>query len=794
MFISMNWISDFTDLSGVNLKELINKFTLSTAEVEEIYEKGKDIKGVVVAKILSVENHPNSKKLHLLKVDTGKEVVDCVCGAPNVFEGAYVAFATLGGQVGELEIKEAMIAGEKSCGMCCSEKELGLSEDHSGIMILDDSHALGTDIKTFMDIEDTIFEVDNKSLTNRPDLWGHYGIAREIAALNKRPLKPLTVLDTKQYASLPAIDVVVEDKVRAFRYSCIAVDNVTKKVSPLNMKIRLTYCGMRPINLLADLTNYLMLELGQPMHAFDHEKVQKIRVKTYKEPVAFRTLDGVDRMIDTDTLLICDDKEPAAIAGVMGGELSEITDDTTSLLLESANFDGVSVRKAAVRQGMRTEASARYEKTLDPELTIPAIERFLKLLTEIDPGVKVVSSLTDEYVQKYDTITIDFDKAYVDKYTGIDISADQIEETLTALGFGVTRKQNDFSVVVPSYRATKDVTMKADIIEEITRIYGYDNFDIRSTKSLLTPVRHSVARSNEYEIKRILSKRFGMNEVHSYIWYDAKANKEMGIETKENIRVVNAVTTDSMVLRSSMIPTMLNFVDRNVDTYPEMGMFEIGRVIKGIGADGLCNERKTLSVILASKTKTEKEIYFQMKKVLDEVAYLIKGTLPTYQADETLAEANYVHPINSADMMMDGKKVGYFSVLHPKIRVKIDKKLQVAFAEVDLADFEATEYKNVMYTEVSKYPGVSIDLSLLVDKALRYGELETMVKEYTCEYLQKISLVDVFEDAALSIAAKKSVTIRLEFVSMERTLEGQEINTFIEGILAVLKAKGISLR
>ncbi|MDF2539221.1 MAG: hypothetical protein K0S76_2242, partial [Herbinix sp.] len=490
MLISMNWISEFIDLSDINLKELIGRFTLSTAEVEDIHEKGKSIRDVVVGKIIEINDHPNSKKLHLVKVDIGSEVVACVCGAPNVFVGAVVPFAKLGGQVGDLEIKEAFIAGVVSHGMCCSEKELGISEDHSGLMMLEDIYPLGTDIKEFMQIEDTIFEVDNKSLTNRPDLWGHYGIAREISVLTKRPLKPLEVLDTKAYKDLVAIDVKVEDSDKTYRYSCITVSGINKKKSPINMKIRLTYCGMRPINLLADLTNYLMMELGQPMHAFDNGKVSKIRVKTFAEPITFKTLDGIERKIDTDTLMICDEKEPAAVAGIMGGELSEIIEETTAVLLESANFDGTSVRKSASRLGLRTDASARYEKTIDPELTCLAIERFLKLLTDIDPGVEVTSSLTDCYVKKYDEITIKFDKAYVDKYTGIDISSDRIEETLTALGFSMNRKGDEFEVVVPSWRATKDVTMKADIIEEITRIYGYDNFEVKSTMSLLTPVRH----------------------------------------------------------------------------------------------------------------------------------------------------------------------------------------------------------------------------------------------------------------------------------------------------------------
>ncbi len=793
MLISMNWISEFTDLSGINLRELIGRFTLSTAEVEEIHELGKNISNVVVGKIIEINDHPNSKKLHLVKVDIGTEVVGCVCGAPNVFVGAIVPFAKLGGQVGDLEIKEAKIAGEISHGMCCSEKELGISEDHSGLMILDDTHPLGTDIKTFMQLEDTIFEVDNKSLTNRPDLWGHYGIAREISVLTGRALKPLDVVNTSIYKDLAHIDVKVEDAEKCYRYSCITISNIRAKKSPINMKIRLSYCGMRPINLLADLTNYLMIELGQPMHAFDNGKVSGIRVKTYPEVVNFKTLDGSDRKVDTETLLICDEKEPVAIAGIMGGELSEITEETDSVLLESANFDSVSVRKSATRLGLRTDASARYEKTLDPELTIPAIERFLKLLTDIDPGVKVTSSLTDCYVKHYDTIRIDFDKAYVDKYTGIDISSDRIEETLLGLGFGVTRKGDDFSLVVPSWRATKDVTMKADIIEEITRIYGYDNFEFRSTKSYLTPVRHSVERSNEFRMKQLLTERYAMNEVHSYLWYESKTNKELGIVTEPNIRIINSITAENDTIRASIIPSLLGFVSRNVDNYPEMGMYEIGRVANGLREDGLCDERKRLGIVIASKKLSEKEIYFKCKEIVEQILLSVKNIAPTFAVKEELAKYNYVHPINSAAINLEGTQIGYFSVINPKIKNKIDKKLNVAFAEIDTWNMEKVSAETLRYAEISKYPGVTIDLSLLTDKELRYESIESCVKEYKCDYLQNFYLVDIFEDEKL-LPGKKSVTVRFEFSSKERTLEGQEIQTMVDGLLGVLAAKGIELR
>ena len=422
MFLSMNWIQDFVDLSGLDLVKLINQFSLSTAEVEnEIFFKGADLSGVVVAEIKSVENHPDSKKLHLLKVDIGAdELVDVVCGAPNVRVGLKTAFAKIGAKIGEIEIAPRKLAGYTSNGMCCSEKEIGISDDNSGIMEITDDLPNGTDIKEAYAVDDIIFEVDNKSLTNRPDLWGHYGIAREFAALSGRELKPLPTVDLEQYNSLPKVDMKIEDPL-CQRYSCMQVENITKTVSPVNMRIRLFYCGMRAINFLADLTNYLMLEMGQPMHAFDSRKVEKIRIKRFDKPFKFQTLDGVDRNIDENTLMICNDNTPVAIAGIMGGLDSEIVDDTTTLTLESATFDAASIRKSTVRLSHRTDASMRYEKCLDPEMTTVAIARFINLLQSIDPESKVVSSLTDEYAFHYDKVELKFDKAFVDKYTGIEI-------------------------------------------------------------------------------------------------------------------------------------------------------------------------------------------------------------------------------------------------------------------------------------------------------------------------------------------------------------------------------------
>lgn len=787
MLVSMNWIREFVNLDGLDIDSLIRRFTLATAEVEDIYHYGNNTNNVVVAKIISVENHPNSKKLHLLKVDAGDKIYDCVCGAPNVFVGKVVAFAKEGGMVNGTPINCAVVAGCESHGMCCSEAELGISDDHSGLMDIDEDVKLGTDIKDIYPIEDTVFDVDNKSLTNRPDLWGHYGIAREFAAQTGRTLKPYEKLDCSVFAHLPQVDIDIRDKELAYRYTGIKVENITRHTSPVPMRIRLYYCGTRAINLLADLTNYIMLELGQPMHAFDLRKVDKIEVQRFNNDFEFETLDNVKRHIDTNTLMICSHEKPVAIAGIMGGLDSAIADDTTSLLLESATFDGVSVRKSSTRLGLRTDASMRYEKMLDPEIAVSATERFLKILKETDPGAEVISSLTDAYVKKYDTITLEFDKNYVDRYTGIEITDERIVATLEALGFGVTKTGEHFKVTVPSWRATKDVTITADIIEEITRIYGYDNFAVTTTLSPLYPVLRSVEKNDENQIKDILVKKYNLHEIHSYIWNDAKKFEAIGIETEPNVRLINAMASELSVLRNSMIPTLLSCVNDNKSYAPDFGVFEIARVVEGLSADGTCNERKKLGIVIFSHTKSEKEIYFGIRNIVGLIIHDIKHANAEFANVEPFH--NWQHPKNTASVSVNGTSIGFISALHPICNEKIDKKASVVFAELDMGLFSECKNEGIMYDEPSKYPSIDFDLSFVVNDEIRFSDIEKAWENNRLEYLADVSLTDVYDDGV-----QKSISIRLHFMSKEKTLQRTEIQPYVDNIIKVLAERGINLK
>ena len=785
MFISMNWISDFVDLSGLDKMDLIAKFSLSTAEVEnDIFHKGEDLSGVVVAEIKSVEEHPESKKLHLLKVDAGDgKLTDVVCGAPNVRVGMKTAFAKVGAQIGDITIAPRPLAGFDSFGMCCSEKEIGISDNNDGIMDITEDVANGTDLKDLYEIDDIIFEVDNKSLTNRPDLWGHYGIAREFATIAKRPLKELPTIDLSQYDNLEKIDLKIEDEL-CQRYSSIKVENVEKNVAPMNMRIRLYYCGMRGINLLTDLTNYLMLEMGQPMHAFDSRKVGKIRIKRFDKPFTFTTLDGVERNIDENTLMICNDNTPVAIAGIMGGLDSEIVEDTTTLTLESATFNAASIRKSAVRLAHRTDASARYEKSLDPEMTTVAIARFMKLLLEIDPGVKVVSALTDEYAFHYPKIALDFDKKFVDKYTGIEITNEHIVNTLTALGFGVTQDGDNFHVDVPSYRATKDISLKADIIEEITRIYGYDNFELSTTTAPLYPVRMAEDKNVEDRIKDILVKRFKLHEVHSYVWQYADEYKKLGMEVEENIKLANSTNPNIETLRNSIIPTQLCQVNYNTGYATDFGIFEVGHVVEGLKSDGLCDEKKKLCITLFSKTKSLESLYLELRDMIAEVVDDIRHKPLTYKKLE--ANHSYEHPKNLNAIVLDDTVIGKLGVAHPLVSKKIDKKASIVFAEIDIESLANIVAEPIKYVEPSKYPSIEVDLSFVAEK---FSEINDTIKESAESILRKVGVADVYNDGN-----SKSITVRLLFGDDERTLTHEEVQTVVDKIIEKLKNKGINLK
>lgn len=789
MKISLNWINDFVDLSEVDYAELIKKFTLATAEVEDFYKVGTDIDGIIVAKVISCENHPNSNHLHILKVDTGAGVVDCICGAKNVHENMLVAFAPVGSKVIGGEIKDATIAGYHSEGMCCSKEELGLAEKSDGIWEIQDNLPLGTKIKEAYQLEDTIFEIDNKSLTNRPDLWGHYGIAREIAVLLNRPLKNIVVDDLGYYAQMESIPVEVYSE-NCYRYSCIKLANVTKKISPENMQIRLYYCGMRPINLLADITNYIMLELGQPMHAFDGNASKRIVVKDLNVPTEFTTLDKQTRTLGVGTMVICNENEPMCVAGVMGGLDSEITEESDSVILESACFDSASIRKTATALGLRSEASNRYEKSLDPELTIVALGRYLHILRLIDGDVRVVTGLSDVYQKHYEKRVISTTAEFINHYVGVKFSNEFITKTLTSLGFIVRNDGFNLQIEVPSFRATKDVTIPVDIVEEVARIYGYDNIKPEPVKEVIEPAIQSHEHLLEYDIKLALAEKFALNEIHSYIWDDEASNKELNIQTTSYVTILNSIVKENNKIRSEMAPTLLKVINQNKNLLDEFGTFEIGRVVTGLDEKKEVIETKHLGVALFSTQKTEKELYFKLKDIVETIANEFLGVDVTYKLRQE--HENFVHPINNASIYVGDEYLGYIALLHPKTKNAINKKASVAVLEIDFSKLATLDKKQAQMKMPSKFQATNLDFNFVMDKNVVYADSVENLKCIATNLSYTIELKDVYEGEEL--AGKKSITYAVKLWSDDHTLSGEEIENFHTSFIQNAKTFGYELR
>lgn len=787
MYISINWIKDFVDLDGVDIEKLINKFTLSCAEVEGIEYKGKDLSGVYTAKILSVANHPNSKKLHLLEVSTGDKVHNIVCGAPNVRVGMITALATMGANVGGFTIAKATLGGCDSYGMCCSEHELGISDDHNGIIDLPADTPIGVDIKTLLDIDDIIFEVDNKSLTNRPDLWGHYGIAREIASLTGRELKPLKLAKVSEFkGKKPIINVESND---CYRYTCATVDNITKKYSDKNMQIRLYYCGMRGINLLADVTNYVMLELGQPMHAFDNSIVKSIDVYNLKDETTFRTLDSTDRKLKEGTLVIATNGEPVAVAGVMGGENSEITDDTTSVLIESANFNGSLIRKTALGLGMRTEASARYEKMLDPELTMTALLRYVYLLKEQDIGATISSQIADSYNYHYPHKDIELTKDFINRYIGIEIDDERIVSILKSLEFGVEKDGDTFKVSVPSFRATKDINGKADIIEEITRIYGYDNIKPQTIDEPLKPTKLDREIAVEYDIKYSLANRYNLNEVHTYIWYDTATNNALNIAPRSVLRCVNSIGKENDQIRSTIIPSLLKVVMDNKNTINDIGVFEIGRVVDSLGLDDMANEEKSLGIVLYSKNKDQNSLLLRLKEMVEYLfGYVINVDFGLNMTSQT---CDYYHPVNFYEVVSNGMHVGNINLLHPNVVNNIEKGAGIAVCELNITKLLNCQTFENKFEKISKFPTTKLDFNFLIPRGKLYKDIIGIAKSVESELSYTVSLLDIYDNASDNFI---SYTLHYEVNSHTRNLTSEDIENFHKLVIEKFEQNNIKLK
>lgn len=773
MLISCNkiksHIKNSEDIDWLNIWET---FTIRTAEVEGVKQVGNSFDNVVVAEIKECVEHPNSDHMHILQVDCGEDhLIQVVCGAPNVRVGLKTAFVKVGGHIDGIEITKRPLRGVDSNGMCCSVRELSIGDNHDGIIEFPSDAPVGMDVKKYLPVEDIIVEIDNKSLTNRPDLWGHYGIAREIATITNHELLPLELENVEN--NKEDLNIKITDPKICYRYCGLKLENITNNKTPLDMQIFLYYVGMRSISLLVDLTNYLMLELGQPMHAFDARVVKSIEVGRANDNDTYTTLDGIERKLTKENLMIKNGDKYFGIAGVMGGLDSEILDDTTSVFLESATFNAGSIRKTAVSLGLRTEASARYEKSLDPNICDKAIKRLLYLLKLENPNLIVSSNLTDVYPKPLEETNIYLTKEKLSTYMGRTMEDKDVVNTLESLGFKVEVKKDGYDVVVPTFRHSKDINISEDLIEEIARIYGLENFTPKPLKLDLIPTVHENIFDQEYEVKELLASKYDMNEVHSYLWYDTSLLKDLGI-IKDGVKLLGK--SENNILRDDLSFSLLNIVKENFKNYTKFNIFEIGTIIKNN------QNKRVLSIVLADDEKNIEAIYNQAKMI---VKYLFKALKnQSVEINNNVNELEYYDKSLGKIITLDNSKLGEINVLDKKCTNKIGKKKVIVCIDIDFDKYVQINKDDIYEKEISKYPSVELDYTVIMPTENKFEILKDVLNEFKSNLIIDYHLKDIYEN---------KYTIKYTLGSMTKTLKQKDLQNFKERFIKHIKDNGLDI-
>lgn len=805
MKFSLNWLNRYVDLEGVDVQELARRFTLSVAELEGVEEVGVGLEQVVIARIESCERHPNADKLQVCQVNDGTPTLrTVVCGAPNARPGLVTALALPGARLGDLKIKTSKVRGVESAGMLCAPDELGLGEGHEGIWELPSDWAPGTPItEQISPARDTLFEVDNKSITHRPDLWGHYGIAREVAGLLGRELKP-TQLDCRVdegRVTQHSVSVSVEDSEACPRYTALRVEGVEVMPSPAWVQVLLYRCGMRAINNVVDATNFVMLELGQPLHAFDAREVkgEAIKVRRATEGERVVTLDGQTRELKDSDLLICDAERPVALAGVMGLENSEVRDDSTSLVLEAANFKSEVVRRAAVRLGLRTEASARYEKSLDTHLVEQASRRFAHIICALSPNAKVVSALTDVWPSPPAPISVETSVSYINERLGTDLPAEQVRGYLTSVGFGVEDLDGDeMRVAVPTWRATKDVSIQEDLVEEVGRLFGYDNITpIQPSVEIPAPYRHP-DRTLHRQLKTVMSMQAGCYEVQSYSFDMEPLLEKIGRPDVARLELKNPLSTEQRFLRTSLLPNLLGALERSMAHADELKLYEVGRVF-GAGGEELPPQPYHLGGLVWRSAKAHKKLakrelapvagptalnaaYASAKGLLEHLAAQLNLKVSYHRVEGEAAERlpMWLHPARSGEARLHVKgevySLGFVGNLHPDVTDALGLGEYAAGYEWDLTPVVASGVNYGGYTPIARFPAVSVDLSIIVPEAVTHNDLHSRIMQ--AKWVKGASCVAVYRGEPVP-EGQKSVTFQILFQAND-TLEMEAVTKVVE--------------
>lgn len=773
MKVQLSWLKDYVDFD-VTPKEFAEDITVSGTMVESIEQQGENIINVVTGKILKIEKHPDADKLVVCQVDVGDETVQIVTGATNVFEGAIVPVAKDNSTLPGGKIKKGKLRGVESFGMMCSDAELGIAANPAdGILILDENTPVGKDIRDVLHINECVAEFEITS--NRPDCLSVIGLAREVAATYDKPLnvkKPVVREsggDINDY-----IKIEVADKELCQRYTGRVVRNVKIGPSPEWLSRRLENAGVRSINNIVDITNYVMLEYGQPMHAFDLRTVggNKIVVRRANDGEKLTTLDEIDRTLDNSMLVIADADKAIGVAGVMGGINSEIENDTTDILFESATFMGSSVRKTAKKLGLRTEASARYEKGLDPHNTLDAVNRACELVCELGAG-DVVNGIIDIYDKLPDNNVILFRPEKINAFLGTDISRDEMLAAFKNLEI----KPDGDNLVIPTFRA--DIEGEADVAEEVARIYGYNKIPSTLMRGAAMVGEKTDKQKTEDLVKSTLNS-IGFYECITLSFNSPKIYDKLNIKPDDYIRISNPLGEDQSIMRTTVIGSMLETVAINYNYRNEAAsLFEIGtKYLKKVDSE-LADEKQE---IVAAMYGNDVD-YYTAKGVLEKL-FEVFGI--TYYEIERETENPIFHPGQSANIMLRRKKCATVGRVHPTVQKNFGINVPVYMVVMDFDAIMENKRMNRTYKHLPKYPAVTRDIALIVDDSVAVRTIEDAIRKTKTQIIESYKLFDVYKSDALG-EGKKSVAYSIVFRSMDKTLTDDDVNAVMNDILKRLE-------
>ena len=812
MKLSLSWIKDYVQIpEDMDLKKLAYDLTMSTVEVEDVEYLARRFDNMLVGVIEKIEPHPNADKLRVCKVDIGGgEMKDIVCGGINLKEGMRVAVSCPGAVVrwhGEGEpvvIKNSKLRGVESYGMICASDEIGLGELFPASQeaeILDLSAfevPAGTSLADALDMNDVLLEIDNKSMTNRPDLWGHYGIAREIAALYDLPLKKI-----EPYTADVQSDFKVEinDPDRCTRYIGVEMSGVEVKPSPYQMQNRIWKAGMRPINALVDITNYVMLATGNPTHAFDADNItDHIVVRHAVEGEKLILLNDHELTLCADDLVITDSEGPVALAGVMGGAKDSILPKTRRVILEVANFESTGIRRTALRYDTRTEASSRYEKAVDPERCEQALALSMQYFQELYPEL-TVTGFCDKYVKKLERAQIDVSLAWLAKRLGKNLSNEVIQKKLELLGFDVEISGDNMHVTAPTWRSTGDISIKDDVMEEVARLYGYDNFEATSFTTTFEGAINQKDQDLLRRIKEYLAIRCGMQEVYTYPWMNDVFVNAVLQSTEGVLRLSTPPAPDLSYIRSSLLPNLCEAVVKNERYFNDFAIFEEAQVFFDRNytaaydeTELLPEQKRHIGAAFASSVKDITELFREAKGVLEYMPRYTHMEGFEFRKEEKPVWADNVVWMN---IFRGGEKIGDMGLVAKKVSMDCGiKNLSVMLFELDVTKLVPLKSRTNRFTHLAEYPETDYDISMLFDSDAAWADIydAIMGQKKASALLKDAAFVDEYRGKQIP-EGKKSVTIRLTIGSSEKTLTSQEIESAANQVMKKLgKKMGAELR